>query len=319
MVNLLKFDLLFLACSIFCALNVYILINDGRKAVYQTKETDINTTHISLCIDLGAYHCSGERCDGEYKACMKLHDLVEFFKQGDKSPREIIAKAKNSKLEEFFGFSREVRNVSYYMNFRSICLAYTVEAAPKANESEYANIELFNHHHVNSKIIFHDKMPVPFITRGYYFECKQFESCLSFTVTIKRFNLILLPKPFSSACKNYSRLKFNFTNTFEPIISRPFCLMECLKQNHRLSRFYYSENDTKILNYSKNYVLRGPMKSVKTEYLKCLEICESLDCETNNYFIFGIKFENSLTNHVLIRHHRQVMTYKATPVSNLTF
>lgn len=225
MTNLLKIDLIFLACLAFCIWNVYLLINDGRRAVFETKETKINTIHLSLCIDLGKHNCSSDLPADRYEACKKLHDLTEFFASSDKSPREIIEEARSFELEKFFNFSREMRNVSYYLNFRSICLAYTIGFEAKNDENDYVNIDLFNNHHVQSKIIIHDKMPFPFITRGYYYDCNEFRSCFPFSISIKRYNLILLPKPFSSACKNYSHQKFNFT-TFEPIISRSYCIME---------------------------------------------------------------------------------------------
>lgn len=238
----------------------------------------------------------------------------------NQTPQKIIRKAESYGLEKFFTFeNRTVRRPLYYLNFRSICLAYNVEVTPKDGEFEYANIIVRNRYKVDSKIMLHNERPFPFITRGYFFECVPFVFCVPFTITIKRFKLILLPKPFSSDCKNYSRLTFNFTR-FEPITSRSYCIAECLKQTNRLSRFYYSENDTEVLNSKLN---SRAIDSVKREYSNCLKICESLDCEASNYFVYGFNYGlnkefRSFRNQSigLIRHHHREMTYEAIPVSS---
>lgn len=101
------------------------------------------------------------------------------------------------------------------------------------------------------------------------------------------------------------RIQFKHSNT-----------SRCLKQTYRLSRFYYSDNDTKILKYSRTYELGKPMVQVREEYLNCLKICESPDCESKNYMVYGYQYENSDKDYARIRLHPLEMTYEATPVSN---
>lgn len=314
-----KFDIYFLVCFVFCIYTLHILINNGRKTVYRTNQYQVNFTYVSLCIELVDYDCSLVNSDDTTQACYKLANLTEFFKQNT-TPQKIIQKAKGYGLASFFTFDeRKVRRVFYYLNFRSICLAYEVEMTPKEDEFDYANIRLRNTYKVESKILLHSERPVPFITRGYHFECENFVYCGPFTISIKRFKLILLPKPFSSDCRNYSEMSFSFRK-FEAITSRSYCIAECLKHTIRLSRFYYSENDTEVLKFSRNF---KAIDSVKREYLNCLKICESLDCEAQNYFVngfsFGLNKEFKFLNNqslALIRHHHREMVYEAIPVSS---
>ena len=225
------------------------------------------------------------------------------------SPKEIIEKAEEYQIDTFFSFGNlSIVDKKVYLSFQSICIAYSVRIYNNESlEDPYALIPLENRYKIESKFSFHGEHPFPFMARGYYFECRQFKSCLTFTVSIKRFSLKLLPYPYKTNCENYSELNFPFEN-FEPINSRSRCVQECLKQTFRTSLFYYSKNDKHILS-NEQFRLTNEMNE---EYLKCEKNCHALDCRSMNYFVHGFNHGNQIEP-TIVRHHKQAMIYKAIP------
>lgn len=313
---LFNLDFYFLICLIFCTYNLRNLIIDGRKFVYQNSEFDVNTTHFSLCIILESKSYNCWRIDqvansSMHDACMKLRKLSKYFESSERTPKEIINKAKEFKVEEFFSFKDRITVAKkfYYLNFQSICIAYTAENIKRLNnEPTYINIPFINRYSIESKILFHGSEPYPIITRGYMFECIQFDYCPSFAITIMMYDQKLLPAPFSSKCVDYSKMKFKFEK-YEKIRSRSDCIMECMKANHRLSLFFYSEKDNDILKFNPKFPLTN---EIKVDYQKCLSTCSNFDCLTRNFFVYGYKHDYE-KEHSVVRHHYQAMYYEAIP------
>lgn len=179
MVNLIKLDFYFLFCLIFCSYNLFILINNGRKSVYKTNENKMNQVHLSLCFDLEPteYNCSEVDSSFHY-ACNTLFNLSNLFNANSKSPKDILDLATDLKIDEFFIF-KDLKNVTSanYLNFGSICTAYTIEVSNENNAFNYIKLKIVNRFKMNSKIIFHDLHPFPIVTRIYHFECTQFSKC----------------------------------------------------------------------------------------------------------------------------------------------
>ena len=227
-------DLNFLICFIFCAYNLNILIQNGQKVVYKNDENVVTHTHLSVCTYLNPILDVCSLIDHEieelkFDACSKLRNLSVYFSKNNKSPQKTIRKAKEYEINKFFNFgNRTILFELYYLNFGSICVAYTINMTLESTSTgePYFYIPIVNHFSINSKIVFHEEKPFPFITRFFFLECKQFDYCKRLLITIKKFNLIQLQYPFKSRCVNYTELKFRFEN-FEKIYSRSHCLMEC--------------------------------------------------------------------------------------------
>lgn len=302
-----KFTILNVLCLLILLTSIQKLSLKSTKIYFQNRHQDESGIKlISICLEIKHYDCSvlvGTFAD----SCRRLNEVTDHIlnEQIEKTPRSILELARFKNLSNLFKLKPSFAPVEYYLLFNHLCINYI------NSEPELLFVFFVNTYALSVTIFLHDEpLKTSYKEVLFEYECKNFVGCPSgYLVSQSNLQFLYLEEPYITRCTNLLDKQFSFQK-FESIRSPDDCLNECLKSGHRLSRLFYSSNDTEPFKFEPNEPLTLPKDEALIE--RCGKSCKQVNCLTNKYNQ-NVRVPNHLKNRLIIEKEMPI-TVQTIPV-----
>lgn len=263
---------------------------------------------ISVClqIDSTLYNCSN-LTDPNLSICNRLKAYFRYIESKEKkSPKDIILKFDEFELPTLFSINNTEKKYSY-LNLRSFCTLYELNNYEIKKGDFFLTFNFYNNYQLTVKLFLYFDL-IPRFQRYEYLKCINFKKCFYFTLSGRIFEKFSLQSPFETDCSNYTD-EFYFKK-FEKINSKTNCIQECFKNRYRFPEFYYTENDTDLLNFnqSENYGL------LDVDLIRdCQNQCSMSTCKSKYFEFFELSYKKT-QNYVKFRINSISASAEAVPI-----
>ena len=297
------------------------LLLSKDKVFYQSGHRILSEAYqIGVCLKIEStlYNCSSLKGEN-LLVCERLKSYFELVESGKlKTPQEIIRQFEqttsrsNDQFPTLFKFEADYKfsQLKNYLNLNHFCFRYKVLVDQyKVNKSGSLQFAFFNKFHLTLKLfLFPGRLSR--YNRYEYLRCENFKSCYYFDLSVLEYRSVLLPSSSDADCLNYRSRRFYFQGLDE-IKSRSSCLQECLKYRYRFSEFFYSENDTDLIEFNKTEHYELLDSTYSHHFAHCKGQCQKPSC-TSRYFNFlGIIYKKQ--NMVVVNVRPNSVLFEAIP------
>lgn len=289
-----KFTFLNVLCLLILLTSIQNLNLKSKKVYFQNKHQDESGIKlISICLQIQTYDCSN-LAGAFYKSCRRLNEVTDHIQNAtiEKTPRSILELARFKNLSNLFDFQPSFALVEYYLLFNHLCINFV------NSEPELSFIFFKNSFRLTVTIFLHDdQFKTSFKEELLEYNCQNFVECSSgYSISQSNLRFLYLEEPYDTKCVKLREKQFSFQK-FEKIEKQNDCFNECIKSGYRLSRLFYSSNDSESFKFEKDELLTLPKDDALIE--QCSKSCRKLDCSTDKYKQ-NVLVPNYLKNRLII-------------------